>query len=90
MARSIKSNQNTGSSKIGQTPIPACGGTGAVVRRHKSVVGGTETPGIDDADGQPDHVEQEVEKDHGGGAVEDPSEVSRYSSLVMRQFTGLI
>jgi hypothetical protein len=54
-------------------------------------VGGTETPGVDDADGEPDHVEQEVKKNHGGGEVEDPSEVFRCYSLVQdHQFTSLV
>lgn len=88
MTRSIESNEDTGRGKIGKAPIPAWGSTGAVVRGHKSVVSRTEAPSVDDADGKPDHVQQEVEKYHGRGEVKNPAKVFCYYSLEIYHFPG--
>ena len=74
MARSIEPNQNTRRGQVRQTPVPARGGAGAVVRRHEGFVGGAEAPGVCCADGEPDDVEEEVEEDDARGEVEDPAE----------------
>lgn len=74
MSRGIKPNQHTRRGQIRQTPVPARGGAGGVVRGHEGFVGGAEAPGVCGADGEPDDVEEEVEEDDARGEVEDPAE----------------
>lgn len=79
MARSVETNENAGSRKVRQAPIPAGWCTCTVVRRHESLLGGSESICLAGADGQPYEVKQEIEDDEKRGGVEDPSEVTSYA-----------
>ena len=56
VAGCVESDQNTCCGEIGQTPVPAWRGAGAVVGRHESFFGGSETPGVVCPNGEPDDV----------------------------------
>lgn len=77
MTRCIKTNQDTGGSKVRQTPVPASRGSSTVVRGHKGLVGAAEAPSLSGANGQPDKVQEEVEHHDSGGEPENISEVTR-------------
>lgn len=63
MARRIEADEDTGRRKVREAPVPAGRGAGAIVGGHEGIVGRAETDGLGGADGEPDHVEEEVEDD---------------------------
>lgn len=76
VTRRVESNQNASGSKIRKTPVPASWSPGTVVCGHKGLMGGTESPGLSSANGQPDKVQDKVEHHDCSGPPEDISEIS--------------
>lgn len=66
VARRIEPDEDTGRCKIREAPIPAGRGAGAIVRSHEGIMGRAEADGLACADGEPNHVEDEVEEDRTG------------------------
>lgn len=66
MPRSVESDQDSRGGKIGQTPVPALRGAGAVISGQEGFTGGPESPGVVGSNGEPDEVQEEVQHDHTG------------------------
>lgn len=77
MAGRIETDQDTSSSQVGETPVPASRGTGSIVSGHEGLMSRPETPGLGGTDGQPDQVQEEVQHDKAGRDPEDILEVAR-------------
>lgn len=88
MPRRVEPDQDAGSSKIRETPVPSRRGTRAVVSCHEGVVSGPEADGPLRRDGQPDHVQHEIEQDEEGRRVEERLEEACWEALLVGDSEG--
>lgn len=64
---SVESDEDAGSSKIREAPIPTRRSAGSVVSRHESIMSGSEAIlALACCDWEPDHVENKVQQDEPG------------------------
>lgn len=74
VSRGVEADEHTRGGEVRQTPIPPCRRAGAVVSGHEGLMGRAEAPGVGGPDGEPDEIEEEVQKDDYRGEVEDVAE----------------
>lgn len=83
---SVETDEDTGRGEVRETPVPARRSARSVVGGQEGIVGRAEAVlALAGCNGQPDHVQDKVEEDEGGGHVEDPLEVACWKLALARR-----